>query len=115
MRTRHRERVQAHRNQCAFNHSVEVRRPVFDLRRRSQDCVSTYTIHLVYLPVRSRLCDKTNVRLMRRYDRSMAHISSEFTSFTPIYVETVAEPEPSSARNVGGTGAAYGPHAAALL
>ena len=97
------------------NHSVEVRRPVFDLRRRSQDCVSTYTIHLVYLPVPSRLCDKTNVRLMRRYDRSMAHISSEFTSFTPIYVETVAEPEPSSARNVGGTGAAYGPHAAPLL
>ena len=41
----------------------------------------------------------------------MAHISS----FTPIYVQTVTEPEPSSARNVGSTGAAYGPHAAALL
>ena len=62
--------------------------------------------------VPSRLCDKTNVRLMWRYDCSMVRISSEFTSFTPIYVETVTEPEPSSARNVGGIGAAYGPHAA---
>ena len=62
MRTsqRERERVQARRNQCAFDHFAEVRRHVSDISRRSQDCVSTYTIHLVYLPVPSRLCDKTN-------------------------------------------------------
>ena len=50
MRTsqRERERVQAHRNVCALDHSTEVRRPVSDISRRSQDCVSTYTIHLVY-------------------------------------------------------------------
>ena len=62
--------------------------------------------HLVYPPkVPSRLCDKTNDRLMWRYDRSMAHI----------YVQTVTEPEPSSARNVGGTGAVDGPHAVPLV
>ena len=66
MRMSQRERMQAHRNQCAFDHTVEVHRHVSDISRHSQDCVSSYTIHLVY-PLGS-------ISLVRRQDGPSADV-----------------------------------------
>ena len=74
MHTRHHERVQAHRNQVAFDHSAEVRRHVFDISRRSQECVSTYIIRLVYLPVSSQDERPADVEVRPQYG---AHLDLE--------------------------------------
>ena len=76
MRTSQRECecVQAHRNQVAFDHSTEVRHPVSDISRRSQECVSTYIIRLVYLSVSSQDERPADVEVRPQYG---AHLDLE--------------------------------------